>query len=120
MGVDQRRTARELVEFRQECARPFLDDQLRKAQRVLAAHRHVALQDDEHPQTDFTGPKELVNSRWSGTLQQVIVEFEMVRPTSVVAPNLISADKTSGKPAESAVRSVLRCHELREIGRAGA
>ena len=43
-----------------------------------------------------------------------------IRPIFVVAPNLISADKTSRKWAESAVRSVLRCHQLCEIGRVGA
>ena len=43
-----------------------------------------------------------------------------IRPIFVVAPNLISADKTNRKWAESAVRSVLRCHQLCEIGRVGA
>src|SRR5258708_38898898 len=38
----------------------------------------------------------------------------MVRRVFVVAPNLIGADKTSRKWAESAVRSVLRCHQLCE------
>ena len=32
----------------------------------------------------------------------------------VVAPNLIAADKTSCRSAESAVQSVLRCHKLCE------
>jgi hypothetical protein len=32
----------------------------------------------------------------------------------------IAADKTSRKSAESTVPSVLRCHKLCEIGRAGA
>ena len=32
----------------------------------------------------------------------------------VVAPNLIAADKTSCRSAESAVQSVLRCHKLSE------
>ena len=43
-----------------------------------------------------------------------IAEFQVVRPIFVVAPNLIGADKTSRKWAESAVRSVLRCHKLCE------
>jgi len=37
-----------------------------------------------------------------------------------VAPNLAAADKRSRKSPESIIWSVLRWHELREIGRAGA
>ena len=33
------------------------------------------------------------------------------RPIFVVAPNLVSADRTSRKRTEFAVRSVLRCHQ---------
>ena len=51
---------------------------------------------------------------WTGT---AIDEFQVVRPIFVVAPNLIPADKTSRESAESAVRSVLRCHKLCDIGR---
>jgi hypothetical protein len=39
---------------------------------------------------------------------------------SQLAPNLISADNRSRKWAESANQSVLRCHQLWEIGRVGA
>jgi hypothetical protein len=49
-----------------------------------------------------------------------IAEFQVVRLTFVVAPILIAADKTSRKSAESAVRSVLRCQKIYEIGRVGA
>jgi len=38
----------------------------------------------------------------------------------VVAPNLVSADKTNRKSAESRVGNVLRCHKLCEIRHAGA
>ena len=44
-------------------------------------------------------------------------QIPMVRRIFVVAPNLIFADKTNRKPAESAARSVRRCHEPCEIGR---
>ena len=49
-----------------------------------------------------------------GAQSIAIAEFQVVRPIFVVAPNLIGADKTSRKWAESAVRSVLRCHKLCE------
>jgi len=79
VSVDQRRATRELVEFRQECARPFFDDQLRVAQRVLAAHRHAALQDDEHPQTDFAGPKERVPFGIGGDRAEPPQTFDLIR-----------------------------------------
>ena len=44
----------------------------------------------------------------------------VVRRIFVVAPNLVFADKTSCKSAESAVRRVLRGRKPYEIGRTGA
>ena len=49
-----------------------------------------------------------------------LTEFDIVRSIFIVAPNPISADKTSRKSPESAVQSVLRSHKLREIGRGSA
>jgi hypothetical protein len=47
-----------------------------------------------------------------GAQSIAVAEFHVVRPIFVVAPNLVSADRTSRKRAEFAVRSVLRCHQL--------
>ncbi len=46
-----------------------------------------------------------------GAQSIAVAEFHLVRPIFVVAPNLVSADRTSRKRAEFAVRSVLRCHQ---------
>jgi hypothetical protein len=46
-----------------------------------------------------------------GAQSIAVGEFHLARSIFVVVPNLASADRTSRKRAEFAVRSVLRCHQ---------
>ena len=67
----------------------------------------------------------ILSERVAGTFADYVavpsrIAIPLPEGGSQLAPNLISADNTSRTWAESAVQSVLRCHQLWEIGRVGA